>query len=260
MFGQQCLILIYYKSYEQQWVRGSIVKTDGLTVLEDIHRTALLALLARQDAITTECVPETLLLDVHRLEAARTEFFYLSRSLSMLATIRHSFAMTRDAANLAVFNSALDFFVKGADLGVEETIEALTLIVSSSTLDQEAINGLQCRLRCCVDPEDEVHKVVVRRVSIFWSRSMQFGCIPDDKKILSPAEGLAPRIAQAALKLQHMAQVNIAVHQEHYLKILTASGIQLAKNVQTAQTVQVKQEQLKFPTKMKTGGAPQIKK
>ena len=254
MFGQQCLILIYYKSYEQQWVRGSLVKTDGLTTLVDIHRTALLTLLARQDAITTECVPETLMLDVHRLEAARTEFFYLSRSLSMLATIRHAFAVTRDAANLAVFNSALDFFVKGADLGVEETIEALTLIVSSSTLDQEAINGLLCRLRRCVDPEDEVHKVVVRRILIFWSRTMQFGCIPDDKKILSPAEGLAPRIAQAALKLQHAAKLNLAVHQEHYLKILTASGIELEPPNATIQNVQVKQEQLKFPAKMKTGG------
>ena len=172
----------------------------------------------------------------------------------MLATIRHAFAVTRDAANLAVFNSALDFFVKGNDIGVEETIEALVQIVSSSTLDQEAINGLKCRLRRCVDPEDEVHKVVVRRVSIFWSRSIQTGGIPDDRKILCPAEPLASRIAQAALQLQHMAQVNIAVHQEHYLKILTASGIQLAKNVQTAQTVQVKQEQLKFPAKMKTGG------
>ena len=247
-------LLIYYKSYEQQWVRGSHTKTDGLTTLEDIHRSALLALLARQDAITTQSVPETLLLDVHRLETLRQEFCYQTSSLSMLATIRHAFAVTRDAANLAVFKSALDFFVKGADLGVEETIEALTLILSSSTLDQEAINGLLCRLRRCVDPEDEVHKVVVRRVSIFWSRTMQFGCIPDDKKILSPAEGLAPRIAQAALKLQHMAQVNIAVHQEHYLKILTASGIELEPPNATIQNVQVKQEQLKFPAKMKTGG------
>ena len=223
-------------------------------MLEDIHRTALLTLLARQDAITTESVPETLLLDVHRLEAARTEFFYLSRSLSMLATIKHAFAVTRDAANLAVFKSALDFFVTGAGIGVEETIEALTLIVSSSTLDQEAINGLKTRLRRCVDPEDEVHKVVVRRISIFWSRSIQTGGIPDDRKILYPAEPLASRIAQAALQLQHMAQVNIAVHQEHYKSILATSGIQLAQNVQTAQTVQVKQEQLKFPAKMKTGG------
>ena len=260
MFGQQCLILIYYKSYEQQWVRGSLVKTDGLTTLEDIHRTALLALLARQDAITTEKAPETLLLDVHRLEAARKEFHYTTGALSMLATIKHAFAVTRDAANLAVFKSALDFFVKGADLGVEETIEALTLILSSSTLDQEAINGLQCRLRCCVDPEDEVHKVVLKRVSIFWSRTILIGGIPEDKKILYPAEPLASRIAQAALQLQHAAKLNIAVHQEHYLKILTASGIQLAQNVQTAQTVQVKQEPLRFPVKMRTGGAPQTKK
>lgn len=223
-------------------------------MLEDIHRTALLALLARQDAITTECVPETLMLDVHRLEAARKEFHYTTGALSMLATIKHAFAVTRDAANLAVFNSALDFFVKGADLGVEETIEALTLIISSSTLDQEAIKGLRTRLRRCVDPEDEVHKVVVRRVSIFWSRSMQAGGIPDDKKILSPAEALGPRIAQAALKLQDAAKLNLAVHQEHYKSILATSGIQLAQNVQTAQTVQVKQEQLKFPAKMKTGG------
>ena len=200
------------------------------------------------------------MLDVHRLETLRQEFFYLSRSLSMLATIRHAFAMTRDAANLAVFKSALDFFVKGADLGVEETIEALTLIISSSTLDQEAIKGLRTRLRRCVDPEDEVHKVVVRRVSIFWSRSMQTGGLPDDRKILYPAEPLASRIAQAALQLQHAAKLNIAVHQEHYLKILTASGIQLAQNVQTAQTVQVKQEPLRFPVKMRTGGAPQTKK
>ena len=229
-------------------------------MLEDIHRTALLALLARQDAITTECVPETLMLDVHRLEAARKEFHYTTGALSMLATIKHAFAVTRDAANLAVFNSALDFFVKGTNLGVEETIEALTQIVSGSTLDQEAIEGLKCRLRCCVDPEDEVHKVVARRISIFWSRSMQTGGLPEDKKILYPAEPLASRIAQAALKLQHMAQVNIAVHQEHYKSILAASGIQLEPPNTTTQNVQVKQEQLKFPAKMKTGGAGPLTK
>jgi hypothetical protein len=120
------------------------------------HSAGMLELVSSEKTIKADMVPETLLFDVHRLGRLQQELQELVTATTILVSVGHELAKTKDVSLVAVI--AEEVFLPAQELDLMDiTNKISTMLEQRSSLTAEARKSALRSLTQCSSPTDAVH-------------------------------------------------------------------------------------------------------
>ena len=175
-----------------------------------VHFDAILSL-STSDTVSLECVPETLLFDVHRLVDFRSRFRGIVDAASLIITV------TNAVKPGAISDAVVELFLSDDAQPSAALVFDLAKQMSTAPLP----DGLEQALVNAVKPDDAVRKLVVSRVMKLLRSIMEAGggdVAPSN--FIACAQHLLPRIEALGRKIYALANINRIVHTPTYNRII----------------------------------------
>jgi hypothetical protein len=155
-------------------------------------------------AITNQNCPETINMDVDRLENLRRSFAYITKSLSFIAKSRKQ--IDRKDIHMTITN----YFANEMD----DNISANTVCEKLQLLGVQNLNPLW------FDLDDPVSNIFYARIRAYVNQLLLDG----QKSALNARSlvDLIPRIQENALKLIKISEINHSIHGQRYREIISS--------------------------------------
>ena len=186
--------------------------------------------------------PETLLLDLQRLQYLQAEFAYhvlFVSALTKLSTqicslqIRKLFPMEERQRHLMdVIQGFLSTYIPCSS-NMEDVINELK--VELSVHNVEYANLVCAIVQESRRPCDAVYTLFLSRILAAWQHVVCSGCLPSDPQLPDCAKGCLPRITSAALKLRSVILWNLRVHAHTYTCFIQATVSSMPQAVAISQ-------------------------
>ena len=152
----------------QQWIRATlarVLQSSQMTlesILENsshIHTAGILKLVTEpSEPISQETCPETLRMDVHRINAFRQEFRQSVTRAGILATAKHFLAEKQDARAMSVVQE-ISQVVQEDSRSVDELVSSVIQIVATKDWIRDA-DVLRRAVNECTQPTDSLHNLL----------------------------------------------------------------------------------------------------
>ena len=238
------------------WVRGAgrqLVRERRAVQLDElldgraqafvaVHSDAMLALVADapRGVLPAEGAPETLQMDLVRLNGLRREFDDIATRMAMLAVMRHGIGGGRPSAAAAVgpfeavatliaeedpFQSVSDISTMLARVQAVLNGRAAELSSSANGGGAEVAESLMRQLRQASTAGDCVNALMVRRLRGMIERIMRHGSLAaandaGGARVLQIVEPLMWRIQSLATRLMALSNLNRTVHLPTYNQVI----------------------------------------
>ena len=199
------------------WIRGFVdphleqLLTGSAPAFMAVHSDAMLSL-STSETVSCDCVPETLLFDVHRLADFRSKFRSIVDAASLIITVTHAVKPGAIAGAVAdLFASDVD--VPPSAASVFDLAKRMSTAPLPRSLEQALVN--------VVKPDDAVNKLVVYRVTKLLRSIVSSGggaVVPLD--FIACAQKLIPRIEALGRRIYALASINRIVHTPTYNRLI----------------------------------------
>lgn len=126
-----------------------------------VHTVGMMDLVTSAMPIKEDTAPETLRMDVYRLNRYQLEFQELTTALTILVSLNHTLSVTKKVEDMAlIFQIAEEVFLI-ENISLKEIMKSITGILKDrSSLSEMAQENAMRMLTQCASPKDAVHKLM----------------------------------------------------------------------------------------------------